>query len=548
MSTQERTPIHCWGRFETVVDLPAAGGIDPLRGITVDAECISPSGKHHRVPGFWDGGTTWRVRFSPDETGEWHYEVRSRPVLSAALSLSKGVKGQGPRHVAADGAFPCVPYEGDNPLYRNGPPRVSNNRRHLAHADGTPFFWLADTVWNGPLLSTEDEWAHYTRTRRGQRFTAAQYVSTQWRTAPDGGPDGPTFTGRDRIDSLRPEFFRRLDARLDTLADAGIVGAPVLLWAIGGGQNAEANPGYARSEEDCALLACYQVARWHAHPVVWILNGDGRYTGEQAERWKRIGRAVFPEDQAHAPVATHPGGKQWVGTEFRDEPWLDIIGYQSGHGDDEAAWRWLVEGPPARQWTEVPHQAVINLEPCYENHLAYHSRQPHSPANVRRACYWSLLVSPTAGVTYGGHGVWGWDDGSGPPVAHPNTGTPLPWQEALHMPGAEQLHYLYDSFTSFAWWTLRPDQSLLREQPDARDVLRYVTAARSDDGSLAALYLPAGGTVTIDASHLSRPLRATWLNPRDGARASGPIVGERSASLDAPDTQDWLLVLESGGA
>ena len=39
------------------------------------------------------------------------------------------------------------------------------------------------------------------------------------------------------------------------------------------------------------------------------------------------------------------------------------------------------------------------------------------------------------GVSYGGHGVWGWDDGSAPPVAHPNPGVPLPWREALRMPG-----------------------------------------------------------------------------------------------------------------
>ena len=142
-------------------------------------------------------------------------------------------------------------------------------------------------------------------------------------------------------------------------------------------------------------------------------------------------------------MAVHPGGQQWVGEEFGPEPWLDILGYQSGHGGNETAWRWLVDGPPARRWAEVPRQAVINLEPCYE----YHNRMAaqrgdasapggrFSPADVRRALYWSLLVSPTAGVTYGGHGVWGWDDGTAPPVAHERTGVPLPWREALHHAG-----------------------------------------------------------------------------------------------------------------
>ena len=74
---------------------------------------------------------------------------------------------------AVSGDFQCVPYSGDNPLYRFGPPRMSADRRHLVHAgrppegapaagastsgDGVPFFWLADTVWNGPLLATPEE-------------------------------------------------------------------------------------------------------------------------------------------------------------------------------------------------------------------------------------------------------------------------------------------------------------------------------------------------------------------------------------------------------
>ena len=50
----------------------------------------------------------------------------------------------------------------------------------------------------------------------------------------------------------------------------------------------------------------------------------------------------------------HPGGQTWVGGEFATEPWLDVVGYQSGHGDDAGAWRWLVDGPPARDWPACP--------------------------------------------------------------------------------------------------------------------------------------------------------------------------------------------------
>jgi hypothetical protein len=493
---------------------------------------------------------------------------------------------------AVSGDFRCVPYSGDNPLYRFGPPRMSAGRRHLVHAgtspdgapaaaadggpDGLPFFWLADTVWNGPMLATPEEWGHFLRVRREQGFSAAQFVSTHWRTAPEGGPGGLAYTGGERLERVRPEFFRRLDARLDETAEAGIVGVPVLLWAIAGGAGAERNPGHILSEEDCALLAGYQVARWQAHPVAFILNGDGRYTGEHAPRWQRIGRAVFgaTDPRTRPPVAVHPGGQQWVGEEFGPEPWLDILGYQSGHGGNETAWRWLVDGPPARRWTEVPRQAVINLEPCYEHHNRMAAQRGDasapggrfSPADVRRALYWSLLVAPTAGVTYGGHGVWGWDDGTAPPVAHERTGVPLPWREALTMPGAQEVRHLVDAFGAVPWWTLRPDPALLRDQPGPPpgsserqratpegvetgqaggegDVSAWIVAARSEDGDLAVLYLPQGGTVALDAGRLAPGLRPTWVNPRDGSRQEGPALSPEG-QLQAPDGQDWLLVLQ----
>ncbi|MDQ3699860.1 MAG: DUF4038 domain-containing protein [Chloroflexota bacterium] len=566
--------VHRWGRFEVSLELPLGGGVDALRDVQVVAELTAPSGRRRHVPGFWDGDNTYRVRFAPDELGVWRYSAGTHPGPGAGAT-GLATYGEAPSgnastapvagaaweaRTSVSGTFECVSYEGDNPLYRHGRPRMAPNRRHLVHADGTPLFWLADTVWNGPMLATPEEWEHFVRTRVAQGFTAAQYVSTQYRTVPDGGPDGPPYTGDGHIEAVRPSFFRRLDARLETLAEAGLIGVPVLLWAISGGENNFANPGHVLSEADCILLARYQVALWHAHPVVWILNGDGRYTGEHAPRWQRIGRAVFASidpneaDPSEAetsddrvPVAVHPGGRQWVGEEFGAEPWLDILGYQSGHGGDEASWRWLAEGDPARRWPEVPRQAVINLEPCYEYHnrTARGTEGRFTAQDVRRALYWSLLITPTAGVTYGGHGIWGWDDGSGPPVAHPYTGTPLHWRQALEMPGAQQVRHVHDAFSALPWWTLQPDRSLLRQPPEATDdILAFVPAARSEDGRLAVLYLPRGGAVTLDTSSLAPGRQATWINPRDGTRVAGPALGAGSIRLDAPDGDDWLLVLQ----
>jgi hypothetical protein len=569
--TRPPDAVHRWGRFEAAVEAPVYDALDPLRDVALTAELTAPSGTRHRRRGFWDGEYTWRLRCAPDELGTWTY------TLTAAVRRGVAVMG-GETLTTVAGSFECLPYEGENPLYRHGPPRLGPDQRRFVHADGTPWLYLADTVWNGPIHSTPEEWATYVATRVAQGFTAAQFVATQWHAAPQGGPDGPAWTGGDRVEALNPSFFRRLDARLDALVDAGLAGVPVLLWAIGGPPVTAVNPGNVLSEADCALLAGYQVARWQAHPVLFILNGDGRYGGERAARWRNIGRAVFGggEPQRRPLVALHPGGRQWVGAEFEAEPWLDVLGYQSGHGGDAESWAWLVDGPPARDWPAVPRQAVVNLEPAYEHHNRMAARRGvagapggrFTPRDVRRALYWSLLVSPTAGVTYGGHGVWGWDDGTAPPLAHDATGVPLHRLEALQMPGARQVRHLADAFGALPWWTLFPDRDLVLEQsgfenalPRGYDgdgaadaalagVLARVVAGRSADGRLAVLYLPAGGWVVVDGGRLAPGLAATWIDPREGQRRDGPPLPAPAAAdgavrLEAPDGRDWLLVLRA---
>jgi hypothetical protein len=184
------------------------------------------------------------------------------------------------------------------------------------------------------------------------------------------------------------------------------------------------------------------------------------------------------------------------------------------------------------------------LEPAYENHVAYQSRKPHTPHAVRMAIYWSLLNAPTAGVSYGGHGVWGWDDGTRPPVAHDTSGIPLPWQQALTMPAAEQMAHLVDFFTTIPWWTLRPTPQLLAHQPGREDVRRHIMAAASATQDLAVVYTPAGGEISIDSSALVEGLQGLWCNPRSGARQEAmPVTVDGILAYATPDHEDWLLIL-----
>jgi hypothetical protein len=519
-----------WGQFETAFASTASAD-NPLQDQALLVTFTAPSGRVVTVRGFWDGGSVWRVRFSPDEQGEWSYVTRAVPEQNSGLH-------------ARTGRFTVTTPDDDTALARHGPVRVSASGTFLEHADGTPFFWLADTGWNAALKATPDEWEDYLEARARQGFTAIQWVATQWRAAPDGDRLGEqAFTGHERI-AVNTAFFQRLDGRVAALDRAGLLNVPVLLWAIGSGADPDVNPGHSLPEDQAIRLAQYMIARWQGYNSVWFLAGDGDYRGKRADRWKRIGRGVFGEGP-HAPALMHPGGMHWILDEFLEEPWVDIHGYQSGHGDDERTLRWMTEGPPAKEWGTEPIRPFINLEPPYENHLAYQSRQPLSAHAVRRAVYWSLLNAPTAGVSYGGHGVWGWDDGTGPPTDHANSGTPLAWREAIEMPGATHMTHVAELFTAIDFWRLRPAQDLLVDQPGTTDAARFITVASSPERDLIVAYSPATPMIALTTDAVAAR-DATWVNPRTGERDPAEGVVEKDVTrFTAPDAEDWLLVVST---
>jgi hypothetical protein len=519
--------------FEQTFDSARAYG-NPAQDAALGVTFTAPSGKNVDVDGFWDGGNVWRVRFRPDEAGEWSFTTACSDPADAGLHDRTGAF----RATGASG--------GDSPFQRHGPLRLSDDRRHLAHANGTPFLWLADTAWYGPMLATDAEWGEYVRRRAAQGFTAVQCMASQWYCCRGDRKGRAAFTGRDRI-AIDPTFFQNLDAKLYALNDAGLLAVVSMLWVTCyfAPDVDPHNPGVALPEDQAILLGRYMRARWGgAHEVAWILCGDGPYGGERADRWKRIGRGVFG-DVTGAPgdpiVMLHPFGGDWPHDDFRDEPWIGVVGYQSGHACNDSAARWLVAGRPANDWQSAPARPYINLEPPYEDHLTG-AGERLGDFLVRRALYWSLLVAPTAGVTYGGHGVWSWEEGGSLPFGHGNTGIPLPWREALELSAARQITHLRRLFLSLPWHRLRPAPGLLAEQPGEESPQRHIAASLADDGSCAVIYIPSDRRVSLRPD-ASRDLpHALWFDPRAGGVIPDLPEGD-GHTWATPAEGDWVLLL-----
>ncbi len=484
----------------------------------------SPTGQVRAINGFWDGDRDWKVRFCPDELGTWTFVSECSDKGNRGLHDVKG-------------SFECVANDSKLDIYSKGSLVRPRGAYHLAYSDGTPFFWCACTAWNGALKSTEQEWPVYLKDRVANGYTVIQFVTTQWRGCDKDSEGQIAFTGSGRI-RINPSFFQRLDHKVDQINEYGLVAAPVLLWALPGGAGRELSPGYYLPDNEAILLARYMVARYGGHQAVWILGGDGRYVNEYEQRWKIIGEGVFGQEHPGL-VAQHPHGRSWIGREYADEQWLDIVGYQSSHSNAKGTVDWINKGPMANDWDKLPARPIINLEPNYEE-IGFRI----DAEDVRNASYWSLLATPIAGITYGANGIWPWIRPGETILNHGGGSGVTPWFKSIKFPGSVQIGYLARMIRTLPWWCYRPCPELLLEQPGDETYNHFIAVARTDDHSSIIAYLPVKQTIKL-SNPLNQRYRGRWFDPIDNQYSEATIVHKQNM-LEATSLaeQDFVLILE----
>jgi hypothetical protein len=531
-STKASESIPKWSRIEIALTNNAA--LDsPAQDIQLSAEFRSPSGKISMIDGFWDGGLVWRIRFSPGEIGEWQYATQC-PGTPALHNHS--------------GVFHCIPNTNQNRFAAHGPVKVANHGRALTHEDGTPFFWMADTAWNSPVASSTTDWETYLKERARQNFTTIQWTVTPWSDSPLADRDGLTaYSGHDKI-SINPAFFQKLDGRMDAINASELLASPVLL-GMGEASNqtnySAARPGLDLPEDQAVVLARYMVARWGANSVVWILAGNSDNQSASANRWQHIGQATF-DGRTHAPVALLFGAAQSAGQDLLSEKWMDIIGYQNQTETNDTSLSWYFSGPQTRFWTNQPTRPLINLGPALENTPFNASGKMNASFAARRAMYWSLLSTPTAGVSYGNHAVPDWNDITSARINQSKRDIQWSWKTALATPAAEQVTHLVKFFTSIQFWRLRPAQDMLVTDPGLVEARRHIAAARTQEGDLAVLYVPEDRSLQIWFNDLPPSVETSWTDPRNGSKR--PVIAVLNGDkiqFTTPGPGDWLLLLKS---
>lgn len=485
----------------------------------------SPSGVTKTVRGFWDGGDIWKVRFMPDEIGTWTFISNSSDKGNSGLNQ-------------IEGSFECKASESELDLYQKGPIIHFPGTYQLRHQDGTPFFWTACTAWNGALKSTQEEWDYYLENRLENSYNTIQLVTTQWRGSEKNGEGEVAFTGSGHI-QINPEFFKRIDERIEEANRKGLLVSPVILWALPFGEGTEFSPGYYLPIREAVILAKYIVARYQGNHVLWNLGGDGKYYGDLEDRWKSIGEQVFGEGKYQGLVTLHPHGLSWIGDTYEDEPWYEVYTYQSSHSKAEGTVNWINKGPVTDRWSKIRPLPFINSEPLYED-----IQKDASPQDIRNAWYWSVFATPVAGITYGANGIWPWLREGEEIENHGPSGHVSRWKESLELPGSIQMGYLNQLFSRFNWWELKPNQSLLVQQPGEESFDQFISVLSDPERKLVLVYSPQKGNFSLNQVSGSS-YKVIWFNPATNEYLSGKSIQmNQIAAFENPFEGDAVLILE----
>lgn len=525
-----------WGRVE--LRLEAAEQSDnPYVEQTVQVEWECPGGEKISVPGYWNGGREWGVRFAPDQPGEWKWR---------SFSEDAGLNGR-------CGTVAVQAYEGSNPLYRHG--FLQAKERGFFHRDGTPFFWLGDTVWAAPALARPEEWRDYVRYRSGQGYNVAQMNSLiQWDGAegelrlPFVRKDG----GAEDYSRIRPEYFRYLDGLMEEAADSGIVPALVVLWF---NYVPETNLSWGKtwnppmSLEEAERYAAYLGARYAAYGTVWLISGDTDYgTAPAYAYYDAAARAVRQASPYPALMTAHLNGGLFTPEALNGKDWLDFHMLQSCHCRDSAD-RALRFAERDRAYS--PARPVLNGEPCYEGLRMMDADNTDglvfTREQVRETAWTSVLGGANAGFTYGVHGLWPWHR-EGLPYGHMNYGLPYSWEEALRLESGEDMARMKRLLVTLPWWELEPRDGVRQAASDGAGVRIQAAAVPGD--RLLAVYVGAASDLRLPLA-ADRPCAGTWFDPSTGdsepARLKVLPGGEGWLAERARWAGDAVLVVERQG-
>jgi Protein of unknown function (DUF4038)/Putative collagen-binding domain of a collagenase len=426
------------------------------------------------------------------------------------------------------GGLATMPRVGPSVDFGHGALQVHANGRFIQHADGTPFFWLADTWWIVPHESTIEEVEIGMDDRRAKGFTVLQMCCTSFDVETDAATtnrfgdrpfDGPGVT------NPNADYFRYIEDMIDLAATKGIYVALLPFW--GGWQFWTGNTKYIETftTTTAASFGTYLGQRFASKQnIIWMLGGDsdvggiGETSGVSGRiaKWQALADAILAKDINHLMTfhpaisfgfhnGNYPTPDNPQGWPLQSESWLDFGGCQTGsHQINIPTYDFVADC-----FARTPIKPCANLEPSYENQTV--DGMTSIDIDIRQAAYWSVFAGG-CGHTYGQHALWSWGrDGSG--LGGSSSGTVPFWYDGINALGSRQMGYLRNLMEARPFFDRMPDQKLVVDTLSGAD---KVVCCRS--ASNAMIYTAGGQSITAVLGKISgSQVKVYGFDPRTGA-------------------------------
>ena len=425
-------------------------------------------------------------------------------------------------------------------LYSSAQFSVSSNKRFLLK-DGKPFFWLGDTGWElfHRLNSTEAE--KYLHRRSEQGFTVIQAVALAEMDGlhtPNANGDTPLIN--DDPSKPNEKYFLFVDTVIDMAASYNINIALLPTWGDKIFKDRWGIGPEIFNEQNAAVYAQWLARRYkNKKNIIWILGGDRIPRNETDKNiWRAMGRAIKKETDNKAIISFHPQPNTLGSAEyFPKEVWIDFHMFQTGHCRDANVYDKI-----QLVYNMQPAKPVMDAEPIYEDHPVCFNAKDLGTSNsldVRRSAYLDLF-SGAFGHTYGCHDIWQMYSAKREGINGPH----VYWQEAMDLPGANQMKYVRRLMEAFPLLERIPDQSLIEEKNNA--AAERIQATRGDDYLM--VYSTAGKPFTVNLQKIKgASLKGFWYNPRTGEQTVIDAIANTGSKKFTPPAsnygQDWVLVL-----
>ncbi len=489
-----------------------------------------PGGVQNVVKGFWDGGNTFKVRFTPTVEGTWTYTTAGSTI--ANLTNHTDASGQIVVGAAASGEHGFLRVDSAHP-------------NSFVYDDGTRNFMWGQTYYD--LMQdamVNDNWqtavdnslVHGMNKIRLRVYAQGGFVGLD--NVDHGYPDVVPYAGTaanpDR-NSLNFAYLQKLDQVVQYLDSKGVTADLILLSTYAN----STMPGTQAQDE---RFAKYITSRYSAYDnVIWDLTnewadgGDTQSNFNTIDYFNAIGDLVRSNDPWLAqgaqlrPLSTH----QNTGVNFQyfntSWPTHAIIQYGPRNTDGyRNGDQWGNEGIRANLGHNMP---VVNDEYGYLGDSGVTMTRTQS-----RCAIWGI-------ATAGGYGSVGdirmFDSGA-------TQWTPCKTGEWADATEYDDIKHMVDFFTTknIEYWKMSSNNSL-KSAGRTRD---YVLA---EPGNQYVLYTARGSsTVQLDLSGYGNTTFNVWkYDPTSGATTSlAPVTGGawRTFNLsgnNAAGSRDWVLLV-----